>query len=307
MKKWIGFGFLAIIVIGLGSAAYIFFIKDYETADAQVDEIVETSFTINLPKSKELEERREREKNSPEATLPAEQQEEKHSQKTALPVEQQEEKHSQETSLSEELEEENNSQVTSSPKEQKQHDSDIKEEPQQVSASKEKENSSTSNDKPSTSKSNHNQSSTSNHKKPATPEENKNDSETSKEKETPGSKTQLTVTEIENRYAPSFQSLQDQANAKINNLVEYAYQEYQKKKETDKSVSYGYFYTKYKSAANRLEESTDVVFNQLYDSLKKELQENGHPKNALAEVKSYYNEQKEVREKALIKKALDNF
>ncbi|MFG6179645.1 hypothetical protein ACGTN6_20645, partial [Halomonas sp. THAF12] len=217
------------------------------------------------------------------------------------------EKHSQETSLPEELEEENNSQVTSSPKEQKQHDSVIKEESQQVSASKEKENSSLSNDKSTTSKSNHNQSSTSNQKKASIPDEDGKDSETSKEKETPGNKTQMSVTQIKNRYAPSFQSLQDQANAKINNLVEYAYQEYQKKKETDKSVSYGYFYTKYQSAANRLEESTDVVFNQLYDSLKKELQANGHPKNALAEVKYYYQEQKEIREKALIKKALDKF
>ncbi|MYL53884.1 hypothetical protein GLW08_11105 [Pontibacillus yanchengensis] len=48
MRKWIGIIFFSIVLIGAGWVAYLFFIKDYDTADQQVDEIVDSEFQVEM-------------------------------------------------------------------------------------------------------------------------------------------------------------------------------------------------------------------------------------------------------------------
>ncbi|MYL33856.1 hypothetical protein GLW05_09620 [Pontibacillus yanchengensis] len=48
MRKWIGIIFFSIVLIGAGWVAYLFFLKDYDTADQQVDEIVDSEFQVEM-------------------------------------------------------------------------------------------------------------------------------------------------------------------------------------------------------------------------------------------------------------------
>ncbi|KGP74704.1 hypothetical protein [Pontibacillus yanchengensis] len=48
MRKWIGIIFFSIVLIGAGWVAYLFFLKDYDTADQQVDEIVDSEFQVEV-------------------------------------------------------------------------------------------------------------------------------------------------------------------------------------------------------------------------------------------------------------------
>ncbi|WML46828.1 hypothetical protein RCG23_14405 [Neobacillus sp. PS3-34] len=66
-------------------------------------------------------------------------------------------------------------------------------------------------------------------------------------------KVKPTVSDIKEKYRPTFESLASQANARINSLVGRAVSEYRTKKNNGESVSVAYFYQKYTSSGRALE------------------------------------------------------
>lgn len=116
---------------------------------------------------------------------------------------------------------------------------------------------------------------------------------------------QLSVAEIKGKYTPSFASLQSQANGRIDSLVGRALGEYNEKKNSGESISYGYFYQKYMGAANSLESQTDATFNKLIGALEGELQRNGYDKSYAQSFRDQYNSEKEARRNSIIKKAMN--
>ncbi|MEH7883019.1 hypothetical protein V7654_01720 [Bacillus sp. JJ1609] len=113
----------------------------------------------------------------------------------------------------------------------------------------------------------------------------------------------ITAEAIKSAYRPSFESLQAQANGKIDALVNTAVSEYQMKKQNGESVSITYFYRKYSSAGNELERNTDETFHYIYDSLVEDLEDRGFSEFEANEFKTQYESAKKARESALIEKA----
>jgi ABC-type cobalt transport system substrate-binding protein len=115
--------------------------------------------------------------------------------------------------------------------------------------------------------------------------------------------TELTVATIKDTYRPVFESLEAQANAKIDSLVSRAIGEYRSKKDSGESISFGYFYQKYTSAGRALEGKTDETFNFIYSSLQSDLRKYGYSPNHAQEFKEQYENAKSARESALLNKA----
>ncbi|AST06104.1 hypothetical protein AF2641_04045 [Anoxybacillus flavithermus] len=115
---------------------------------------------------------------------------------------------------------------------------------------------------------------------------------------------QVTVASIKDKYRPSFEYLQQQANAKIDALVDHAIGEYKERKANGQSVSFNYFFSKYNTAAQELEAKTDVAFNVIYNALENELKKNGFSPNHAKEFRETYEQQKSAQRNALLKKAL---
>ncbi|MEH7443996.1 hypothetical protein V7201_16910 [Bacillus sp. JJ1122] len=113
----------------------------------------------------------------------------------------------------------------------------------------------------------------------------------------------ITADTIKAAYRPAFESLQSQANAKIDALVNTAYNEYQSKKQSGESVSITYFFQKYTSAGKELESNTDETFNYIYGALVNDLQDRGFSSSEANEFKTQYENAKSARESALISKA----
>ena len=111
------------------------------------------------------------------------------------------------------------------------------------------------------------------------------------------------VASIKSKYEPVFESLEAQANSKINSLAAKAFNEYIDKKQNKEQVSYGYFYTKYTSAAETLEANTDSAFNMVYSALQADLKRNGFSPSHAVGFKEQYDETKKERKNALLKKA----
>ncbi|NUJ69838.1 hypothetical protein HUS64_21345, partial [Pseudoalteromonas sp. 2102] len=106
------------------------------------------------------------------------------------------------------------------------------------------------------------------------------------------------------KYRPSFELLQQQANAKIDALVDHAIGEYKERKANGQSVSFNYFFSKYNTAAQELEAKTDAAFNVIYNALENELKKNGFSPNHAKEFRETYEQQKSAQRNALLKKAL---
>jgi hypothetical protein len=116
-------------------------------------------------------------------------------------------------------------------------------------------------------------------------------------------KTEVTVAYIKGKYRPVFESLESQANGKIDALVSRAIGEYQQKKNNGEEISYAYFYQKYTSAGKQLENRTDEMFGYIYEALEGELKKHGYSPSHANEFKSAYESAKESRSSALIEKA----
>lgn len=115
----------------------------------------------------------------------------------------------------------------------------------------------------------------------------------------------LTVEDIKGKYVPAFESLESQANSKINSLIDKAISEYTTKKQAGEDISYGYLYNKYVSAANELETKTDTAFSSVLTAFQTELKTNGFSSELAEEFEQQYENTKEARKSALMKKAME--
>lgn len=134
--------------------------------------------------------------------------------------------------------------------------------------------------------------------------ESNKQNDTNEENKTNEPVQQVTVASIKEKYRPSFELLQQQANAKIDALVDHAIGEYKERKANGQSVSFNYFFSKYNTAAQELEAKTDAAFNVIYNALENELKKNGFSPNHAKEFRETYEQQKSTQRNALLKKAL---
>jgi len=228
-----------LVAVG-GYALYVFKFKEYDVADPEVDEIIEETYTIELPDGTELVV--DKDGKIVEEKKPVEG---------------------------------SDSQVSKNNEAGKGAEGDSK--------SPTSSNSSTSTDKQ-----NGTSTSTDKSKTPNAPT---------------GEDSKPTVGDIKAKYAPTFQSLQGQAESKINGLIGQAASEYSTKKANGESISVGYFYSKYVGAANSLEASTDATFNTLISVIEQDLVANGYDKSYAQSFRDEYEAAKEARRNALLSKA----
>lgn len=113
-----------------------------------------------------------------------------------------------------------------------------------------------------------------------------------------------TVSSIKQKYVPTLENLQSQADNKLNTLVGRAQKEYSDKKANGESISYGYFYNKYVGAANGLEARTDAVFAGVIKGVEKDLVANGYDKSYSKNLVDDYNAKKKARKDSLLNKAM---
>lgn len=106
-------------------------------------------------------------------------------------------------------------------------------------------------------------------------------------------------------YRPAIESLESQANRKINALVETAFSEYSAKKQTGEKVSIGYFYNKYSAAAKELETKTDQAFAYILSTIEADLEQNGFGVEHVKEYEEHYEAIKKERRAELLEKAKD--
>ncbi|MGD6855665.1 hypothetical protein [Bacillus infantis] len=113
----------------------------------------------------------------------------------------------------------------------------------------------------------------------------------------------VTVASIKQKYQPTFESLESQANDRLNSLVSQAVNEYHSKREKDESISVTYFYRKYSEAGRALESSTDGAFHYVYAALEQDLKKNGFSSSHAETFRTKYENAKKTRENALLDKA----
>lgn len=114
-----------------------------------------------------------------------------------------------------------------------------------------------------------------------------------------------TVASIKDKYRPSFEGLEAQADSKINALIGRAMSEYSSKKANGEGVDFGYFYNKYMSAANGLEANTDTIFNAVIGAVEKDLAANGYDKSYAQSFRDEYEATKKARRDGILNKALN--
>lgn len=113
----------------------------------------------------------------------------------------------------------------------------------------------------------------------------------------------VTVASIKQKYEPTLADIEGQASSRISGLIGAAQSEYAAKKSNGENINYAYFYNKYVAAANDLEARTDTVFYAVIGSLKSELKSNGLAESHAESFVSEYEARKEARKKDLISKA----
>lgn len=114
----------------------------------------------------------------------------------------------------------------------------------------------------------------------------------------------VTVASIKAKYEGTFKSLENQSRARMNSLISQAANEYSTKKSNGESISYGYFYKKYMGAAKGVESATDSTVNVVVGLVEKDLQKNGFDKSYAQSFKDEYNAMKESLRSEMMDKAL---
>lgn len=140
---------------------------------------------------------------------------------------------------------------------------------------------------------------------------NSNDSSNSKDtistgdnsSDTNNSKT-TTVATIKDKYRASFEGLEAQADSKVNALIGRAMEEYSSKNASGEGVNFGYFYNKYMTAANGLENNTDTIFNAVILAVEKDLIANGYDKSYAQSFRDEYEATKKARRDSILSEAL---
>ena len=114
----------------------------------------------------------------------------------------------------------------------------------------------------------------------------------------------VTAASIKEKYRGTLVSLQQQAEARVDNLVAAAKKEYAQKKKDGEKISAGYFYSKYMASSESLESSTDVAFENLMRVVEADLVANGFKKSEAQSFRDEYNQTKENLRASLMQKAL---
>ena len=114
-----------------------------------------------------------------------------------------------------------------------------------------------------------------------------------------------TVASIKDKYRPSFEGLEAQADAKVDALIGRAMSEYSSKKANGEGVDFGYFYSKYMSAANGLEANTDTIFNAVIGAVEKDLAANGYDKSYAQSFRDEYEATKKARRDSILSRAMN--
>lgn len=114
----------------------------------------------------------------------------------------------------------------------------------------------------------------------------------------------VTVATIKSKYEGTFKSLENQSRSRINKLISQAANEYATKKSNGESISYGYFYKKYMGAAKGVESATDSTVNVVVGLVEKDLQKNGFDKSYAQSFVKEYDAMKESLRSEMMDKAL---
>ena len=109
----------------------------------------------------------------------------------------------------------------------------------------------------------------------------------------------VTVSQIKEKYEPSLVGLENTANERINALVSRAKAEYL----SDDSVNYARYYNKYTTAAEELEKRADTAFYAVVAVMKSDLKANGLAESHTKSVVDEYESTKKQRKSALMKQA----
>ncbi|ALC86490.1 hypothetical protein AM499_12130 [Bacillus sp. FJAT-22090] len=119
-------------------------------------------------------------------------------------------------------------------------------------------------------------------------------------------KDEPTVSSIKEKYRPTFEGIETQADAKLNALASRAFNEYKDSEASGKDADFAYFYNKYMTAVADLEASTDTVFQAIMQAVEKDLVINGYDKSYAQSFKEEYEARKKARRDSLLNKALEN-
>lgn len=114
------------------------------------------------------------------------------------------------------------------------------------------------------------------------------------------SSSRSSIKDIKKKYKQTFEQLEEITNRKLNNLLDEAYAEYNKKREDSDITSYFSIFTKFKKEADELEKATDDSFYSLYEQLKRELKSNGYSADHATEFKQIYEKSKKQRKQKIL-------
>ncbi|MBU8909005.1 hypothetical protein [Desertibacillus haloalkaliphilus] len=114
-----------------------------------------------------------------------------------------------------------------------------------------------------------------------------------------------TAEKIQTKYEPAFNQLEDYATNQLDQLINRAVDEYQEKQASDEGISYTYFYSKYKSAADQLEAQIDSHFDEIYTTLKDDLEQHGHQTDKASIYKEHYEAEKRARMNGLLQRVAE--
>ncbi|WP_102026673.1 hypothetical protein [Salirhabdus sp. Marseille-P4669] len=117
----------------------------------------------------------------------------------------------------------------------------------------------------------------------------------------------LTEDTIVRKYEASLNSLQEQVEHKLNELMNHAYDEYTADKNDDGEANVMTLYLKYQKAITELENNTDESFNEVYEQMQAELKENGHNPVLADDLKDQYEAMKKETRSVMMDKVLDKF
>ncbi|MCF8011608.1 MAG: hypothetical protein K9L17_08830 [Clostridiales bacterium] len=141
-------------------------------------------------------------------------------------------------------------------------------------------------------------------KDPAKDNENKAPGSNKNNQPSKNEKPAITVEDIENKYKPEFTALREEYDAKIDNLINQALNEYRGYKEEGKDPPVLSLARKYIQSGNQLENECDKKFYNLLDKMKKELKKENLPLNIVEKAEKDYKDQKARGKKELIDKGL---
>ncbi|MGP4077738.1 hypothetical protein [Halobacillus sp. K22] len=103
-------------------------------------------------------------------------------------------------------------------------------------------------------------------------------------------------------YETSYEQLINEAERRMDEIVTEAQKEYVTKKQNGEDISFSYFFSKYNSAADRLEANTDEGFQTIHESVKEDM---GSKK--ATDLKEEYRQTKKQWRANLLSEVKDSF